>query len=165
MKNLRLKLSLFVIFIIIISFLPNILDALNGNNSQENIPVKQEKGSITIKETDYTKGKVVFDRIKDTVCEKLDLCWITQKHKSDGNRILKKEFPTTWGNKSVLLIPKNEWIAISDREQQDLGAYLKHIGVDSIIVGKVKPAEYSDGSINPTRNIITVDETVWGSSN
>ena len=166
MKNIQTKLLLFAVFIIVISFLPNILDFTTSTKSQKDISnEKEEQKTFVEKEPDYTKGELIFDGLKNKVCEELDLCWITQKHKSDGNRILKKEFPTTWGNKSVLLIPKNEWIAISDREQQDLGAYLKHIGVDSIIVGKVKPAEYSDGSINPTRNIITVDETVWGSSN
>jgi|688.fasta_scaffold234061_1 hypothetical protein len=166
MKNIQLTLSLLVTFIIAVSFLPNILDAMIGNKSQEdNFTKKEEEKSIAIKELDYGKGKIVFDKLKNRVCDELDLCWISQGYAINGDKILRKEFPAGWGNKSVLIIPQEEWVSLSKTNRDDLGNYLRSVGVNEIITGRVKPAEFSDGSINPDRNVITVDETVWSSNN
>jgi hypothetical protein len=166
MKNIQSKLLVFAVFIVAVSFLPNILNfATNVKSPKDGSIEKQEQETLTEKEPDYSTGKVVFDNLKNRVCEELDLCWVAGGYTINGDKILKKRFPTYWGSKRTLIIPNEEWINLSAADKKDLGEYLKHIGVDEIIVGKVKPAEFSDGTINPDRNVLTVDETVWSSNN
>lgn len=166
MKSIQTKLLLVAIFIVAISFLPNILNfATNIKTQKDGSTETQEQETFVEKEPDYTKGEIVFDNLKNRVCEELDLCWMSQGYAINGDRILRKEFPTSWGGKPVLLIPNEEWNNLSAANKKDLGEYLKHIGVYSIIAGRVKPAEFSDGTINPNRNVIMVDETVWSSNN
>jgi len=153
---------LFILLFIVIVVVVTIKDEKKETNNNSTKAATEE---VNANQPDYTKGKIVFDNLKSKVCEERDLCWISQGYAISGDRVLKKEFPTTWGNKTVLLIPKDEWIAISDKDKEDLVVYLNFIGVNNIITGRVKPAEYSDGSINTSRNLITVDETVWSSNN
>lgn len=166
MKNIQTKLLLFAVFIVAISFLPNILNFATNIKSQKDASTeKQEQETFVEKEPDYSTGKVVFDNLKNRICEELDLCWISQGYNINGDRILRKEFPTSWGGKTILLIPNEEWSSISNKEQVELGKYLKHIGVSEVMVGTVRPSQFSDGSINPNRNVIGLDRTVWSSNN
>ena len=114
---------------------------------------------------DYTKGEKVFEDLKYRVCEERgkQLCWKSQGYALNGDRILKKEFTTTWGGDRVLIIPNDEWIGLSSNDKKDLGDYLRHTGVGKIITGRVIPSRYSDDSINPDRDVMTVDTTVWTS--
>jgi hypothetical protein len=103
--------------------------------------------------------------LNNRVCEELDLCWVTDGFLINGDRILKKQFIQKFGDGSALIIPRNEWDALSNQQKKDLTDYLKKRFISRVITGRVKPAEYSDGSINPSRNTITVDKTVWSSNN
>jgi hypothetical protein len=166
MKNIQAKLLFFAVFIVAVSFLPNILNfATNINSTKDGSIEKQKQETLAEKEPDYSTGKVVFDNLKNRVCEELDLCWISQGYNVNGDRILRKEFPTSWGGKSIVLIPNEEWSSISNKEQVELGKYLKHIGVSEVMVGTVRPSQFSDGSINPDRNVIGLDRTVWSANN
>ena len=167
MKNIQTKLLLSaIVFVVAVGFLPNILDFTTKTKPRESISTKQEQQEdLSRKAPDYTKGEVIFDKLKNRVCEELDLCWVAGGYAINGDKILKKEFPTTWGNKTTLIIPRDEWDNLSNQEKRDLGDYLRYRGIDNITAGRVRPAEYSDGSINPNRNVITVDETVWISNN
>lgn len=166
MKNIQSKLLFFAVFIVAVSFLPNILNFATNIKSPKDAPIEEQaQETLAEKEPDYSAGKVVFDNLKNRVCEELDLCWISQGYNVNGDRILRKEFPTSWGGKSIVLIPNEEWSSISNKEQVELGKYLKHIGVSEVMVGTVKPSQFSDGSINPDRNVIGLDRTVWSSNN
>ena len=164
MKNAKTKILLFGVFIVTVSFLPNILTFLNESkeNNINSITPKEEETALA-KEVDYTKGEIVFDNLKNNVCEIQDLCWFADGFTVSGDKILKKEFPTYWGSKKVLIIPRTDWTNISSKDKEYLSDYLKHIGVRSVITGVVQPAKYPDGSIDNSRNTITVDNTVWGS--
>ena len=164
--NLKRTLLILLVFVGVVSFLPQILETLNGDQSrQEDLENKEDEKSIAIKEPNYEKGETVFNQLKNKTCEELNLCWIAAGYAMNGDKVLKKEFPTTWGSKQTLVIPEDEWINLSAANKKDLGEYLKSIGVDEIIGGRVKPAEFSDGTINTDRNVLTVDKTVWSSSN
>ena len=159
-------LLILLVFVGVVSFLPQILETLNGDKSrQENVENKEEEKSIVIEEPNYEKGETVFNQLKDKTCEELDLCWVAAGYAMNGDKVLKKEFPTYWGSTKTLLIPESEWINLSAANKKDLGEYLKSIGDYRIITGRIKPAEFSDGTIDTGRNVLTVDTTVWGSSN
>ena len=164
--NLKRTLLILLAFAGVVSFLPQILETLNGDQSrQEDLENKEDEKSIAIKEPNYEKGETVFNQLKNKTCEELNLCWIAAGYAMNGDKVLKKEFPTTWGSKQTLIIPASEWINLSAANKKDLGEYLKSIGVYRIITGRIKPAEFSDGTIDTGRNVLTVDTTVWGSSN
>lgn len=164
MKNIQTKLLLFALFIVIISFLPNILDFTTSTKSQKDISTKEEQKTLVEKEPDYTKGKIVFDDLKYKVCEELDLCWVAGGYAINGDKILKKEFPTYWGSDKTVILPEDEWIKLSDIQKKDLYDYLKYIRVKKIIIGRVVPAEFSDGTIDTSRNRIMLDKTIWTSN-
>lgn len=168
MKNVKFKLSAFALFIVAVIYLLKVLNnitKIQANYDERMNKMEQETTSWEKEEKKTISGRIVFDNLKNRVCEELDLCWVAEGYTINGDKILKKEFPTLWGDKRALIIPKDEWNNISNKDKQDLGNYLKHISVDKIITGRVIPAEYSDGTINPNRNVITVDETVWNSNN
>ena len=165
MKNIQTKLLLFAVFIIVISFLPNILDFTTSTKSQKDISnEKEEQKTFVEKEPDYTKGELIFDGLKNKVCEELDLCWVAGGYAINGDKILKKEFPTYWGSDKTLILPEDEWIKLSDIQKKDLYNYLNYIRVNKITVGRVVPAEFSDGTIDTSRNRIMLDKTVWTSN-
>ena len=165
MKNIQTKLLLFAVFIVIISFLPNILDFTTSTKSQKDISnEKEEQKTFVEKEPDYTKGEIVFNDLKYRVCDKLDLCWVAGGYAINGDKILKKEFPTYWGSDKTLILPEEEWIKLSDIQQKDLYDYLKYIRVNNITIGRVVPAKFPDGTIDTSRNTIMLDKKIWTSN-
>lgn len=151
----------------ILAFAMLVVIARNAGVEKSNKQIEPESSANKTKviEPDYTKGEIVFDKLNNRVCEELDLCWVTDGFLINGDRILKKQFIQKFGDGSALIIPRNEWDALSNQQKKDLTDYLKKRFISRVITGRVKPAEYSDGSINPSRNTITVDKTVWSSNN
>ena len=126
-----------------------------ATNSAEPVVVKEE--TLVANEVN---GEEIFFRFKEEVCETHNACWQTKGYLS-GSRVLQKEFVTDWGKSTVIIIPIEGWEALTDQEKVDFEAYLQKYGLDKVIVGRVVPARYSDDSINPDRNKMTVDKTVW----
>lgn len=93
--------ALILLSLVVVSKIPRETHqgSINDNTIKSNSTKKEDKNN-------YEKGEVVFDRLKNKVCEELDLCWITQGYMPNGDRILKKEFPTTWGKKRLFLSQK-----------------------------------------------------------
>ena len=153
----------FVSILVLLAFLPILL---SRPATQSNPPIPKPSKPIDAeakkRSISHDQGRAIYMKLKNKVCEELDLCWIASGYNAYGDKILKKEFPTTWGSKRSLIIPRSEWNSLSYDDREQLGTYLEGIGVVNITVGRILPARYADDSINPDRNTITVDETVWG---
>jgi hypothetical protein len=163
--NLRRTLLILAVFVGVVSFLPQILETLNGDRSrQEDLENNEAEKSIVIKEPSYDKGEIVFNQLKYKTCEQLDLCWTAAGYAMNGDKVLKKEFPTIWGSKRILFLPKDEWFNLSDTDKKNLGDYLRHINVNEVYASEIRPAEFADGTANPDRNTLAMDEMVWSSS-
>lgn len=161
MKN-PLKESFFALVIIFTLVVVAISASINTPAPPDEL--SEEKPPTTVKIPDYKEGEIVFETLKNKVCEELNLCWVAGGYAINGDKILKKQFPTNWGGNSVLIIPKTEWDGLSNLDKKELGNYLKNrLFVNEIIVGKIIPARYADDTINYDRNVLTVDETVWTS--
>lgn len=153
----------FVSILVLLTFLPIILSRpATQSKVPTPKPIKPIDAEAKKSNISHDQGKAIYLKLKNKVCEKLDLCWIASGYNAYGDKILKKEFPTTWGSKRSLIIPRSEWNSLNDDDREQLGAYLEGIGVVNITVGRILPARYADDSINPDRNTITADETVWG---
>lgn len=149
--------------LVLLTFLPIILSRpATQSKVPTPKPIKPIDAEAKKSNISHDQGKAIYLKLKNKVCEKLDLCWIASGYNAYGDKILKKEFPTTWGSKRSLIIPRSEWNSLNDDDREQLGAYLEGIGVVNITVGRILPARYADDSINPDRNTITADETVWG---
>ena len=117
--NQKRNLLAFLIFIGVISFLSQVT-TLNGDKSrQEDLENEEDEKSIVIKEPSYEKGEIVFNQLKNKTCEELDLCWTAAGYAMNGDKVLKKEFPTIWGNKKILFLPKDEWFTLSDIDKKN----------------------------------------------
>ena len=163
--NLKRTLLILLVFVGVVSFLPQILETLNGDQSrQEDLENKEDEKSIAIKEPSYEKGEIVFNKLKNKTCEDLDLCWSAVGYAMNGDKVLKKEFPTIWGNKKILFLPKDEWLNLSDIDKKNLGDYLSYIKVNEVYASKIRPAEFADGTTNPDRNTLTMEKMVWSYS-
>ena len=164
------RLFIFIVFVGCFGFFGiRISETLQEKYRQEGLKIikeverKQNLERLN-QEKKVEKGKTIFEQLKTTTCEELNVCWVNAGY-INGEPTLSKEFPTTWGSKKTLIIPENEWFNLSAANKKDLGEYLKFIGVEEIITGRIKSSMFSQTHWDSPPNTLSIDDRVWSSSN
>lgn len=137
-----------------------ILAVTANGNLQSNEQNKQEESASTSQAVEEQPSAIAEpnnngNRIADRLEEECNY-WGIDSYNPDGTATISKSIYTTWGGRNVMMIPRDSWNELSNKERSDLASYVAQSrGVTSIIVGEVRPSDKTG------RNTLTVDETVW----